>query len=63
MSSPREKLDPASRINYAKMYTIEYNVKVFFIGSVHHKQRHQVLADLQNTLGMEVFDDSISEEG
>ncbi|PMD67526.1 uncharacterized protein K444DRAFT_494050, partial [Hyaloscypha bicolor E] len=34
MSSPREKLDSASRINYARVYTIEYNVKVLFIGRV-----------------------------
>jgi hypothetical protein len=49
MTTPKEKLDPASRINYAKPYTIEFNVKVFFIGRVHHKYRHQVLADYQNT--------------
>jgi hypothetical protein len=28
------KLDPLSRINYAKLYTVEHNVKVFFIGKV-----------------------------
>jgi hypothetical protein len=26
--SPRHKLDPVSRLNYAKCYTVEYNVKV-----------------------------------
>jgi len=49
MTTPKEKLDPASRINYAKVYTIEYNVKVFFIGKVHAKSRHQILADYQIT--------------
>jgi len=29
-----EKLAKESRINYAKLTTIEHNVKVFFIGSV-----------------------------
>ena len=28
------KLDPLSRLNYAKLYTIEHNVKVLFIGKV-----------------------------
>ena len=27
-SSPRHKLDNFSRLNYAKTYTVEYNVKV-----------------------------------
>ena len=27
-SSPRHKLDSFSRLNYAKTYTVEYNVKV-----------------------------------
>jgi hypothetical protein len=28
------KLDPLSRLNYAKVYTVEHNVKVLFIGKV-----------------------------
>ncbi|KAF5874236.1 uncharacterized protein Bfra_004243 [Botrytis fragariae] len=32
--SSRHTLDKASRINYAKIYTVEYNVKVWFIGHV-----------------------------
>lgn len=27
-SSPRHKLDKASRLNYARVYTVEHNVKV-----------------------------------
>jgi len=33
----RDQLDPRSRLNYAKIYTVEYNVKVCFIGSIHAK--------------------------
>lgn len=33
----RDQLDPLSRLNYAKIYTVEYNVKVCFIGSIHGK--------------------------
>jgi hypothetical protein len=32
--SPQHKLEPASRLNYAKVYTVEYNVKVWFIGEI-----------------------------
>lgn len=31
----RDQLDPTSRLNYAKIYTVEYNVKVSFIGNIH----------------------------
>ncbi|KAN0104755.1 hypothetical protein V8E51_010500 [Hyaloscypha variabilis] len=34
MKDPSEKLDPLSRLNYAKTYTVEHNVKVYFIGCV-----------------------------
>ncbi|KAF7892002.1 hypothetical protein EAF00_008304 [Botryotinia globosa] len=33
--SSRHQLDAASRINYHKFYTIEYNVKVWFMGIIH----------------------------
>jgi hypothetical protein len=33
----RDQLDPLSRLNYAKIYTVEYNVKVSFIGKIHPK--------------------------
>ncbi|KAH6668951.1 hypothetical protein B0J14DRAFT_657959 [Halenospora varia] len=33
-AGPRHPLDKASRLNYAKLYTVEYNVKVWFIGYI-----------------------------
>lgn len=33
----RDQLDTLSRLNYAKIYTVEYNVKVQFIGKLHDK--------------------------
>jgi hypothetical protein len=39
LSSPEEKLDPTSRVNYAKVYTIEHNVRVCFIGKIHADSR------------------------
>jgi hypothetical protein len=35
--NPREKLDMASRLNYAKVYTVEHNVKVLLIGKISSK--------------------------
>jgi len=31
----REKLALESRVNYSKVYTVEHNVKVCFIGKIH----------------------------
>jgi hypothetical protein len=33
--SRQDKLDPLSRINFAKIYTVEHNVKVYDFGDVH----------------------------
>jgi hypothetical protein len=35
--NPRHKLDDASRLNYAKTYTVEYNVKVVSPSTVPHR--------------------------
>ncbi len=43
MNSPREKLDLLSRLNYAKVYTVEHNVKVFFIGRVAKECEHALI--------------------
>jgi len=43
--SGRHKLDKASRLNYAKLYTVEHNVKVWFIGNIHRDFLPQVLND------------------
>ncbi len=40
---PSHKLDPASRLNYAKLYTVEHNVKVFFIGQVARRSEQQIV--------------------
>ncbi len=52
MFSPKDKLDITSRINYAKVYTIEYNVKVHFIGKVDSNYKTRLLGDLKNTVDM-----------
>jgi len=47
--SSRHKLDTASRINYAKVYTVEHNVKVYFVGRITRKHEQQVVTDYNNT--------------
>jgi hypothetical protein len=42
-------LDDASRINYAKVYTVEHNVKVYFIGKISRKYEQQVTTDYNST--------------
>jgi hypothetical protein len=46
--SPSHKLDPASRLNYAKLYTVEHNVKVFFVGWVAKEHEHRIADDYNN---------------
>lgn len=43
--TPRHKLDDASRLNYAKHYTVEYNVKVWFIGKISDGSEWQFKTD------------------
>jgi hypothetical protein len=43
--TPRDKLQKESRLNYAKIYTIEHNVKVVFIGDVAPSSQHNFVAD------------------
>jgi hypothetical protein len=47
--TPRDKLEKESRINYAKIYTVEHNVKVHFIGHVDPKFHHKLVADFDAT--------------
>jgi len=44
---PSYKLDPMSRLNYAKLYTVEHNVKILFIGKIISKCE-QVVVDAYN---------------
>lgn len=38
-------LDKAARLDYAKIYTVEHNVKVFFIGKIHADSTSQFQTD------------------
>jgi hypothetical protein len=47
--SSRHHLDVTSRINYAKVYTVEHNVKVHFIGRISPNYEQQVTTDYNST--------------
>lgn len=40
----RKQFDVMSRINYAKVYTVEHNVKVCFIGRIHTESKKEFKA-------------------
>lgn len=47
--TPQDKLNAASRLNYAKIYTVEHNVKVLFIGKIASEHVHR-LVDTYNRI-------------
>jgi hypothetical protein len=55
--SPRENLSVASRVNYAKIYTIEHNIKVCFIGKIHEQSKAIFFTEVRR-----ILDESDDEE-
>jgi hypothetical protein len=43
--TPRDKLDSESRLNYAKIYTVEHNVKVYFVGEIAPESKRRLIID------------------
>lgn len=43
-SSPDQKLDPMSRLNFGKVYTVEHNVKVLPVGKISESSLSKFLA-------------------
>jgi hypothetical protein len=56
-NTPEDKLDPMTRINYAKVYTVEYNVPVRFIGRIDGKSSRRLVSDY-NAIHQAVWDPS-----
>jgi hypothetical protein len=46
-SNPQHKLEEDSRINYAKVYNVEYHMKVCFIGAVSKDSEQKLLTTFQ----------------
>lgn len=51
--SRRVKLAPESRVNYSKLYTVEHNVKVCFIGKIALDSEGHFFADFNRTFDEE----------
>jgi hypothetical protein len=64
--NPREKLDPMSRIHYAKSYTVEHNLRVLIIGKIDENHQRRFLTSLnevQNDMeGMNPPDENDKED-
>jgi len=43
--TPRDKLLVGSCLNYAKIYTVEHNVKVLFIGEIEKHSQRRLITD------------------
>jgi hypothetical protein len=65
--SPREKLDEMSRIQYAKYYTVEHNLRVLIIGKIDEKHERRFLTSLGEVqdlmIGMNPPDEDEEEAG
>jgi hypothetical protein len=48
-ATARDKLERESRINYTKIYTVEHNVKVVFIGHVDPASQQRLANDFDST--------------
>jgi hypothetical protein len=57
-TSEKDRLAEESRVNYSKLYTIEHNIKVSFIGKIHDDSKHVFFTEVKRTL-----DDSDEDEG
>jgi len=47
--NPRDKLEVDSRVNYGKIYTVEHNVKVLFIGKLAKESERTFMTDFDAT--------------
>jgi hypothetical protein len=47
--NPRDKLEADSRVNYGKIYTVEHNVKVLFIGKLTKESERRFMIDFDAT--------------
>jgi len=49
-TSSEDRLNKASRVNYSKIYTIEHNLKVCFIGQIHKDSESVFFTAVKTTL-------------
>ena len=54
IDNPKEKLRRQSRVNYSKIYTVEHNVKVCFIGRIQKDSEAAFFTDFQRIFEEEI---------
>jgi hypothetical protein len=54
-----DQLDPMCRVNFAKIYTVEHNVKVYNFGDVHKDFLEAMIRQWEYTLAVEPRDNSL----
>jgi hypothetical protein len=62
---PRDEsdpMDPLSRVNFGKVYTVEHNVKVYDYGRVHKNDQHILEAQFQHVWSIQRNTQTTSEE-
>jgi hypothetical protein len=60
--TPRDKLEKESRINYRKIYTVEHNVKVYFMGHVAPSSQDHLYTDFDTTWMKGRYKESVGRE-
>ncbi|OBT61180.1 hypothetical protein VE03_09439 [Pseudogymnoascus sp. 23342-1-I1] len=63
VASPRHDFDPASRLNYAKVYTVEHNVKVCFVGRIHGDSHSTLKEDYLRFQAISLGDNTDDSDG
>jgi len=60
--TPRDTLEVGSRINYAKIYTVEHNVKVHFVGRIAPDSQRRFISDYDATCTRKRYSTYTAEE-
>ena len=60
--TPRDTLEAGSLINYAKIYTVEHNVKVHFVGHIAPGSQRRFMSDYDATWKSKRYSSYLAEE-
>jgi len=63
IEEPGETIDPKSRIDFGKVYTVEHNLKVMNVGRIHSADKNRLLRYFNESMGMlEISEDAYDSE-
>lgn len=58
----RDRMEPMSRVNFGKIYTVEHNVKVYDFGDVERNDLHRLRSQWKDVLRQEWEDETDDED-